>query len=117
VTTPRAAMNLDPRQEAIDLLTRALDLELPDLEREAFSRMLRQVQAPPAAEDDALYPGGGLNQSITPKQRQWIRNVIERFEGKPSTRLTDGPVPRGRPVETPAVLRNLPKAPPGRRAP
>jgi hypothetical protein len=49
-------------------------------------------------------------ETLTLKQRAWAEEVARRvvpFDARD--------VPRGREVETPAVLRNLPKSPPGRR--
>lgn len=53
---------------------------------------------------------------LTGPQREALRNVYEAVTGKPTyaNEWSSGKVPRGREVETPAVLRHLPKKPPGR---
>ena len=89
-----------------DLLQRLLDHDdLKEHPREAFSAMLRVISTTESPYSE-----------LTSKQRHWARMELKALEGEPSTRLTDGPVPRGRPVEMAAVLRApLPKAPPGRK--
>lgn len=54
---------------------------------------------------------------LSEKQKEWIRGVHERLFDAPSyeNAWSNGKVPKGREVETPAVLRNLPKKPPPRR--
>ena len=69
------------------------DHELTPLERESFRDM-----------DDALDRG----RKLSPKQRAWAEGVAKRFFP-----LVAGEVPKGKPVEKPAVLLNLPKHPPG----
>jgi len=52
---------------------------------------------------------------LTEKQRAWVRGVTEKVFDEPtySNDWSSGKVPRGlREVETPAILRNLPKKPP-----
>jgi hypothetical protein len=46
---------------------------------------------------------------MTATQRHWAITVVRRIMP-----LDAAEVPRGKPVETPAVLRDLPMAPPGR---
>ena len=55
--------------------------------------------------------------ALSDKQRKWLAGVYERVTGEPQYEnlVSSGRVPRGREVETPAVLQNLPKRPPGRR--
>ena len=48
---------------------------------------------------------------LSKKQRAWAEDVARRV-----VPLDAREVPRGRPVETPSVLQNLPKRPPPRRA-
>jgi hypothetical protein len=58
------------------------------------------------------------NRALSDKQRAWIYGIHERLFGEPEYQndWSEGRVPRGREVPTPAVLRNLPKKPPPRRA-
>ncbi len=53
---------------------------------------------------------------LSEKQRAWVLGVHERLCGTPhyENSWSAGQVPRGREVETPSVLRQLPKRPPGR---
>lgn len=77
-----------------DLLNTVLEAALEDIsdaEMAAFADMLAK------------------GQSLSQKQRAWAESAARRV-----IPVSSGDVPRGRPVETPAVLRNLPKAPPGR---
>ena len=57
--------------------------------------------------------------ALTPKQRAWAVGVATgKFvdaEPEYENLVSSGRVPRGREVETPAVLRVLPLRPPGRR--
>jgi hypothetical protein len=66
--------------------------------------------------EEMLSRGFGLS----PKQRAWAKGLLERFAEKDPTYenlVSRGMVLRGREVETPAVLKNLPKKPPVRRSP
>ena len=54
-------------------------------------------------------------QRLTDKQRTWVTSVHERIVPQYANLVSRGLVPRGREVETPAVLLNLPKRPPTRR--
>jgi hypothetical protein len=60
-------------------------------------------------------PSKGKFQMLTTKQREWVTTVHERIVPAYANLVSRGLVPRGREVETPAVLRNLPKRPPQRR--
>ena len=53
---------------------------------------------------------------LTEKQRAWGKNVLERATDNPEylNLASSGKLCRGREVETPEVLKNLPKVPPGR---
>lgn len=55
---------------------------------------------------------------LTPKQRAWVEGIAEGRYVEPEPEyqnlVSSGLAPRGREVETPAVLLNLPKRPPGR---
>ena len=76
------------------------DSALSDDEHDAFGDMLVRL------EDG--------QRELTPKQRDWAEKAAERLGL--SVPRDNSRVPVGRPVETPAVLRNLPKRPPTRRA-
>jgi hypothetical protein len=81
--------------------------ELREGEPEAFASMLERL------EDEERHFDG-----LSAKQRKWVDDAAHRLEiedpeDDPAKRNAD--VPRGREVEKPAVLRNLPKAPPGRK--
>ena len=90
-----------------ELLDRHAD-ELTEPELEAFADMRFSLQA-----------YGGLSQpkyhQLTEKQRQWVTSVHERIVPAYANLFSRGLVPRGREVEPPAVLLNLPKRPPTRR--
>ena len=90
---PRVAIIAAMSDEA---LIRALmaDDELTDQEREAFQRWRDQ----------------GWDIRLTRQQRTWAEEVMLRLMPIPTAS-----VPEGRPVDTPEVLRNLPKRPPTRR--
>lgn len=73
---------------------------LSDREADAFEGMKERL---------AEYP----DRTLSGPQRQWAEGAAERIGvvvGEPAK-----PVPRGREVATPAVLKSLPLAPPGRR--
>lgn len=80
------------------ILSPGNDPELESHERSAFVGML----------DDLI---AGTHSHMTDRQRGWAIDVADRL--KP---IDVSKVPRGREVATPAVLTNLPKAPP-KRAP
>lgn len=80
---------------------------LTEDERKSFREMVSRLEAPKSA----FTPGTG--RVLTPKQRQWAEDVATR-RGI-SWERDNADVPVGAPVPTPEVLRNLPKAPPGRR--
>ena len=54
---------------------------------------------------------------LSPNQRLWVNNVLDRYEPRVANLVSRGLVPRGREVETPLVLRELPKRPPSRLPP
>ncbi len=73
--------------------------------REAFPRMLEDIES-------------GRFRTLTERQRDWVDGVRARLEldaGDAENLFSSGLVPIGAPVETPAVLRNLPKKPPVRK--
>jgi hypothetical protein len=82
---------------------------LKDGEEDAFNDMLAKLDTP---YNERRYT------KLTDPQRQWVTDAANRLEiddpnDDPRERNRD--VPRGNEVPTPAVLCNLPKAPPGRR--
>lgn len=90
----------------LEYLRRLLaDERLSDDEREAF---------------ESMYERASLGRVLSPKQVSWIRGVAARLEldadEMTGPAFASGAIPVGRPVETPAVLRHLPKTPPGRRS-
>jgi hypothetical protein len=80
------------------------DARFDERTRRAFSDFGRRLKLNPHA-------------SLTDAQRRWLRATHERLTGTPNyeNAWSAGKVPTGRPVETPAVLRNLPLKPPPRR--
>jgi len=91
----------------------------------ADADLLRAVLDDPAIDDDTSAAFNDMLEQVTQRtrplterQREWVRTVADR-EGIVDPRTTNlvsrGVVPRGREVATPAVLRNLPLNPPGRR--
>jgi hypothetical protein len=70
-------------------------------EKAIFQDMLNRLCSAPGVE--------GHQSCLSTKQRSWAEEVARRIT---PIRAADAPV--GRAVETPAVLQNLPKSPPGR---
>lgn len=81
----------------------AEDERLTEAESKAFEGMTNYLSEHPHC--------AGLTQ----KQRLWADAVAKRLEIDVLPSLAKA-LPVGRPIETPEVLRNLPKRPPGRRA-
>jgi hypothetical protein len=80
---------------------------LTQVEAEAFSDMREALLAYGA--NDGRY-------RLTENQRVWLQRVRERVVPQYENLVSNGLVPRGREVPTPAVLLNLPKKPPRKRA-
>jgi len=99
-----------PRDEDLRQLSELLDDhadELSETEAEAFADMRADLVAYGTL--DGRY-------QLSDKQRAWLRVVHERVAAPQYENLvSSGRVPRGREVETPDVLKNLPKKPPPRR--
>jgi hypothetical protein len=106
---------------------RALDEILSDDEH--FGPDRESECEPPEAFHDMLDRlTRGRQQVLTPKQRWWVNQVARQLDVEPSdgpeadpkddappmTRLTSGPIPRGREVEL--LVKDKPLKPPGRRA-
>lgn len=86
------------------LVREVLAEEITEAEREAFTEMLAMLDAG--------------RRTLSERQRSWVREVGKRAGADVDNvmeRWKRGEIPRGREVETPAVLRNLPMKPPGRR--
>ena len=71
---------------------------LSDGARKAFSEMLAWLDR-------------GEGRGLSVKQREWVESALLEY-----TPIAAADVPRGREVETPAVLKNLPTKPPRRNA-
>jgi hypothetical protein len=61
------------------------------------------------------WPNADGRRQLSGRQREWLRGVRDRFVPQYENLVSSGKVPRGREVETPAVLKILPKRPPTRR--
>jgi len=102
------------REGDLSMLSELLDHhsdELSETEVEAFADMRFSLQAYGGME----IPSKPKYQQLTDKQRTWVMSAHERIVPQYENLVSRGLVPRGREVETPAVLRNLPKRPPTRR--
>jgi hypothetical protein len=84
----------------IELLKSVLNYDLQESTRRAFESMLRDLQTKTRI-------------LLTVDQYDWVKSELDKWE-PPVTRLTGGPVPRGREVRTPVVLMRRPLKPPGR---
>jgi hypothetical protein len=103
----------EKRTEHLALLKRALDLKLRQSTREAFADMLEDMTME-VFQPCACAPPRWRLWSLSRAQELWVLKVLGVEPAPEPTRLTDGGIPRGREVPTPAVLRNLPMKPPGR---
>jgi hypothetical protein len=85
----------------LEFLEDALDADLTDRQKEIVQDMIDR------------------GRKLTPKQRAFVQAMVNGEHYEPEETYENawsaGKVPMGRPVETPAVLRNLPLRPPGRR--
>jgi hypothetical protein len=86
------------RDDDLALLKEAIELARED-RKEVFEDMLAKLET-------------GERHVLSEKQRKWAMEVV----GKPvyENLVSSGKVPRGREVQTPAVLQNRPLRPPGR---
>lgn len=108
----------DRRQEDLRML-RLLVEEAPRADEEDFDRRPRAEDGLATNEVEAfadmqrrLEDEG--QKVLTEKQRAWVARRFEEL-GLEDPAVLNARVPRGREVEAPAVLRDLPKRPPGRR--
>jgi hypothetical protein len=85
--------------EILELLLDDATGEVTDYDRGAFVGMRARV----------INHLGVETRRLSRKERKWAEDAARRI-----VPLNVKEVPRGRPVETPAVLRHLPKKPPGR---
>lgn len=79
--------------------------KLTDRERSAFERMEHDLRT-------------GRYTRLSTAQKDWVEGVYLRLEldaEEAENLVSSGSVPLGRPVLTAEVLKNLPKAPPGRK--
>lgn len=88
----------EKRERDLRMLTGLLECELTEKEHEAFTDMHERLTA-------------GVWRLLTRDQRSWAEDACKRYDVATEP---PKPVPRGREVEPPDVLRNLPKKPPGR---
>lgn len=106
------------RETHLDLFRRALELEFRDDVREAFLDMLSRLTTRPDARCSWARAARAVfwtQDTLIEAQERWVRTALGEELPPPDTRLTSGDISRGHEVAMPAVLRNLPKAPPGRR--
>ena len=82
------------------MLVKVLDYELTDAQREMFTDFQEYLRT---------------HLVLSRKQREVLKDVLERHEPTYENLVSEGKVPLGKPVPTPAVLQNLPKKPPTRR--
>jgi hypothetical protein len=99
-----AKLDEDDRDRLAKLVARRNELEEADDEKAVYI---------PAAFVDML----ARDRALSFKQRAWVRAVYEKTFDEPmyENLASSGTLCRGREVETPAVLRHLPKKPPQRR--
>jgi len=94
------------RDEKIGLMT---DLALLDLlTKEPRDEAISQVEVE-AFQDMKQEMLAGRSAFLSKRQRAWVEEAAKRVVPIPAS-----DVPRGKEVETPEVLKNLPKAPPKR---
>lgn len=88
------------RAKDLEMLAKVLDYELSDAQREMFADFLDYLQT---------------RLVLSRKQREVLKDVLEKHEPTYENLVSSGKVPLGKPVPTPQVLQNLPKKPPTRR--
>ena len=103
----------------LDALDRVLSYDLPARVEEAFTDFARLLIAASRIEPEEIWNASRCFSryewhELRGRPRAWVREYLEKWEPIP-TRLTGGEIHRGREVETPTVLRNLPTRPPGMR--
>jgi hypothetical protein len=112
---PKSQADYDRRAEHLELLKRAIDDEsINAYAHEAFERMYDEMtnELPSRC---AWGPAVWKKWDLSSGEEKWVLKMLGEEVPEPDTRLTGGEIPRGREVATPAVLQNLPKAPPGRK--
>jgi hypothetical protein len=83
------------------LLRRALRIKrLTPKELEMFEKWFSDIDS-------------GRRASLSERERIWVNDVVDREEPRYANLVSRGLVPRGKEVETPAILRDLPMKPPG----
>ena len=89
------------REQDIKLLKRVIKhLEERGEDAEHFANMLLGLEE-------------GRWNNLTAKQKKWAQDTLDEPEYE--NLVSSGKAPRGREVPTPAILRNRPLKPPGRR--
>lgn len=89
------------RIDALALLSELIaSTELHDDERHAFESMVGQLRPP--------------NTRLSVKQLEWVKARHNELFIKYENLVSSGRAPRGKEVDTPLVLRTLPKSPPRR---
>lgn len=96
---------MSQRADDIKLLKEILELAPKadahaDAQRAAFAEMLEQLDS-------------GERHQLSERQREWAQRVAD-IPGEYKNLVSNGQVPRGREVPTPAVLQHRPLKPPGR---
>jgi uncharacterized protein YpiB (UPF0302 family) len=90
-------------REHIGMLEHALACVLKEEVRESFEDMKEKLLARPTHD-------------LSEKQLKFVKNVLDQHDVPQYENLVSrGLVPRGKEVETPPALQNLPKRPPSRR--
>jgi hypothetical protein len=95
----------EQRSEDIELLNKLLDdddIKLAPGEQEAFADMRHNLVT-------------GERHVLSGKQRDWVKQVAERFAPTYENLVSSGKVPRGAEVPEPEVLKHRPLKPPPRR--
>lgn len=85
----------------LELLNKTLDCNVSEEIKEIFTKMRDTITA-------------GQRYGLSFRQRQWVLDELEKHAPEYANLVSTGQCPRGREVETPAVLRNLPKRPPSK---
>jgi hypothetical protein len=90
----------EQRKKDLENLAKVLEYELSDAQREMFTAFQEYLQT---------------RLVLSRKQREVLKEVLEKHEPTYENLVSSGKVPLGKPVPTPTVLQNLPKKPPTRR--
>lgn len=95
----------EQRQEDLDDLTTLIaHHDLTKSEREAFEDMHRRISGDLPA-----------FKTLHPNARKWVKEATKKYLLDKSPAERNKNVPRGKEVQVPSVLGNLPKSPPRRK--